>query len=361
MRRPVTASNRRFGPYPYFGANGQQGWIDRYLFDEPLLLLAEDGGHFAQPDRGIAYRIAGKTWVNNHAHVLRPREGVDLGYLCRVLENLDVSRYVTGTTRAKLTKAGAAQIQFPLPSLAVQRRTAQVLDRADVLRDQRRAALAQLDTITQSIFLDMFGDPSTNPLRWPVLQLGSVTSKIGSGATPRGGNAAYVASGVALIRSLNVRDAKFSFKELAHIDVDQAGRLANVVVHDGDVLLNITGASVARVCRVPSTVLPARVNQHVCIVRPTGDLLPNYCEQFLANATTKRTLLGIAESGATRQALTRAQLVALPILLPPRALQERFAASVAKTEACRQSLQAASRHLDTLFASLQHSAFRGEL
>jgi type I restriction enzyme, S subunit len=72
-RKPVKESERRLGPYPYYGANGQQGTIDDYLFDEPLVLLAEDGGFFDQPDRGIAYRISGKTWVNNHAHVLRPK------------------------------------------------------------------------------------------------------------------------------------------------------------------------------------------------------------------------------------------------------------------------------------------------
>ncbi|MBC7313265.1 MAG: restriction endonuclease subunit S, partial [Rhizobium sp.] len=113
-RRPVKEGERVPGPYPYYGANGQQGTIDQYIFDEPLILVAEDGGHFANPSRGIAYRISGKTWVNNHAHVLRPKAGVDLGYLCRVLENYDVTPFVNGTTRSKLTKAGASEIPIPL-------------------------------------------------------------------------------------------------------------------------------------------------------------------------------------------------------------------------------------------------------
>ena len=88
MRRPVTEADRRAGPYPYYGANGQQGTMDTYIFDEPLVLLAEDGGHFGSPERGVAYRISGKTWVNNHAHVLRPKPGVDIAFLCRVLGKL---------------------------------------------------------------------------------------------------------------------------------------------------------------------------------------------------------------------------------------------------------------------------------
>jgi type I restriction enzyme S subunit len=71
-RRPVKQSERKEGPFPYYGANGLQGTIDSFIFDEPLILLAEDGGHFDNPDRGIAYEISGKTWVNNHAHVLKP-------------------------------------------------------------------------------------------------------------------------------------------------------------------------------------------------------------------------------------------------------------------------------------------------
>ena len=166
-RRPVTESDRRAGPYPYYGANGIQGTIDEFIFDEPLVLLAEDGGHFGEPDRGIAYRISGKTWVNNHAHVLRPTPDIDLAYLCRVLENYDVTPFVTGTTRGKLTKAGASEIVIPLPPLPQQRRIAQVLDLAEVVRTKRRAALAQLDSLTQSLFLDLFGDPVINPKRWP--------------------------------------------------------------------------------------------------------------------------------------------------------------------------------------------------
>ena len=103
-RRPVKESERSTGPFPYYGANGQQGTIDAYIFDEPLVLLAEDGGFFDQPERGIAYRISGKTWVNNHAHVLRAGRQIDVNFLCRVLENYDVTPFISGTTRSKLTK-----------------------------------------------------------------------------------------------------------------------------------------------------------------------------------------------------------------------------------------------------------------
>jgi type I restriction enzyme S subunit len=159
-RRPVKESDRKSGEYPYYGANGQQGTIDGYLFDEPLILLAEDGGFFDNPDRGIAYRIAGKTWVNNHAHVLRPKSDVDLSYLCRVLENYNVDPFISGSTRAKLTKGQAEKIEIPLPPLEEQKRIAAILDQADDIRRKRQHAIDRLNQLGQAIFHDMFGDPA---------------------------------------------------------------------------------------------------------------------------------------------------------------------------------------------------------
>jgi type I restriction enzyme S subunit len=165
----------------HYGANGLQGSIDSFLFDEPLVLLAEDGGHFENPDRGIAYRVFGKTWVNNHAHVLRPTSSLDLNYLCRVLENYDVTPFVTGTTRGKLTKGGASEIPIPLPPLPEQRRIAAILDQADAIRAKRREALGELDQLTQSIFIQMFGDIESNPRYLPITNLESLCLRVTDG------------------------------------------------------------------------------------------------------------------------------------------------------------------------------------
>ena len=180
-RRPVRESDRTPGPYPYFGANGQQGTIDDFLFDEPLVLLAEDGGHFEEPSRGIAYRVSGKVWVNNHAHVLRPKQEIDWAYLTRVLENLDVRRYVSGTTRGKLTKAQAEDILLPVPSLPEQRRIAAILDQADALRAKRRAALAQLEGLEQAMFAAEFGDADNNIRDIPTARLADICHRVTDG------------------------------------------------------------------------------------------------------------------------------------------------------------------------------------
>ena len=161
--------------------------------------------------------------------------------------------------------------------------------------------------------------------------LGELCSKIGSGATPRGGKESYKECGTPIIRSQNVLDWSFSLGGLAYIDDEQAAALANVEVKPGDVLLNITGDSVARACVVPDEVTPARVNQHVAILRANNKTNPMFLLAWLQS--NKPLLLALASSGATRNALTKAVLEKLSINLPPIDVQVRIAAVVAPIQA----------------------------
>jgi type I restriction enzyme S subunit len=156
------------------------------------------------------------------------------------------------------------------------------------------------------------------------LRLGDVAEKIGSGATPRGGNSVYQTEGIALIRSQNIYNDGFHRDGLAFISDGHADELSNVEVQTGDVLLNITGDSVARVCQVPDDVLPARVNQHVAIIRPVADKLDaRYLRYFLASPATQDYMLALAAAGATRNALTKGMIEDFEI--PARPLPEQRA------------------------------------
>ena len=148
--------------------------------------------------------------------------------------------------------------------------------------------------------------------------LSQITTKIGSGATPRGGKESYKTEGISLIRSLNVHDFVFKFMNLARIDENQAAKLRNVTVSSKDILLNITGASVCRCCMVPSTVLPARVNQHVAIIRINAEVAdPHYVLYTLNSKSFKDGLLNISMTGATREALSKSAIERFKIPIPP--------------------------------------------
>ena len=155
---------------------------------------------------------------------------------------------------------------------------------------------------------------------WKEYKLGDICTKIGSGATPKGGKEAYLGGDTSLIRSQNVLDFSFSWDGLAYIDDEQAAKLNGVIIERGDVLLNITGDSVARACVVPESALPARVNQHVSIIRGnTAIVLNDYILYFLQYK--KPDLLSLSQGGATRNALTKGMIEDLQIPLPPLSKQ----------------------------------------
>ena len=157
--------------------------------------------------------------------------------------------------------------------------------------------------------------------------LRDVCVKIGSGATPRGGKEAYKGGATSLIRSQNIYNEGFHRDGLVYIDDDQSDELRNVEVQANDVLLNITGDSVARCCQVTADVLPARVNQHVAILRPEPKSLhARFLRYVLVSHEYQTRLLALASAGATRPALTKLMIEQLDIPKPPLAEQKDIAA-----------------------------------
>lgn len=171
------------------------------------------------------------------------------------------------------------------------------------------------------------------PAGWSTLRLGDVCSKIGSGATPRGGNEVYLEAGpFTLIRSQNVYNDGFHPDGLAYIGAQHALELANVEVLEGDVLLNITGDSVARACQVDRSILPARVNQHVAIIRSDlHKLNPVFLRYFLISPEMQAKLLSWAGSGGTRNALTKGMIESFDVLAPEDMREQRAIAHILGT------------------------------
>ena len=164
-------------------------------------------------------------------------------------------------------------------------------------------------------------------MKWENVRLGDICSKIGSGATPRGGSTVYRDSGISLVRSQNVYNLYFNYNGLAYVSNVAAKKLNNVAIEENDILLNITGDSVARTCVVPEEILPARVNQHVSIIRPMDNLLNyKYLIYYLASPYMQAYMLNLAVGkGASRNALTKSMIEDFPIPLPPMEIQIRIA------------------------------------
>jgi len=262
-----------------------------------------------------------------------------------------------GGAQPNISAGYLKNVDFELLSLEKQKQIAENLDKVTHLIDLCNQMLDKLDLLVKSRFIELFGDPVLNSKKWEVKRLQDITNKIGSGATPKGGRESYGTEGISLIRSMNVYNGYFEHKELAHISDEQAKKLDNVIVQKNDVLLNITGASVARCCLVPSVVLPARVNQHVCIIRCESEVLPLFVCSVLTDGNYQKHLWKIAGSGATREAITKQQVENLEIILPPLELQTQFSEFVQTVDKSKLAVKQLLEKAETLKKSLMQEYF----
>ncbi|PLR82615.1 restriction endonuclease subunit S [Bacillus canaveralius] len=337
------------------------------------IIIEKSGGSPEQPvGRVVYFDVQGDDiyLCNNFTSILRPNSTkVDNRYLFyflfyqhKIRTVLKYQNKTTGIINLKLDNY-LNKSEIKLPSIKVQHRIVKILDSVFELIEKRKIQIETLGQLIQSVFLEMFGDPISNPKEWNISSCKDVTKKIGSGATPIGGNASYKVDGISLIRSMNVYNNRFNYKDLAFIDEEQAGKLNGVEVYKNDVLLNITGASVARSCIVPNDILPARVNQHVSIIRVKDDMVSYIFLNYLfTNEFYQKHLWQIATSGgATREAITKQQIEKLPIISPPHYLQNNFASIVQHIEKQKSLMQSSLVELENMYNALLQKAFKGEL
>lgn len=246
-------------------------------------------------------------------------ERLDPEYLMLWFSRPEFDRYTRymshGSVREIFDWDELCKVELPVPSIEKQRGIVKayntITDRIELKRKINDNLVATVTAIYRRMFIEGGRIYPTAPLK-------QLCSKIGSGATPKGGKTAYQESGVSLVRSTNVFDYAFSHDDLAHISDEQADQLSNVVVEENDVLFNITGVSVTRCCIVPADVLPARVNQHVMILRPkTAMPMSYYIMTTLCSAENKAKLMGIAQSGSTREAINKQEMESFSIPVPP--------------------------------------------
>lgn len=176
---------------------------------------------------------------------------------------------------------------------------------------------------------------------WMKVKLGESCTKIGSGATPKGGSTVYTSNGTSFIRSQNVYNLRFDYNGLTYINDEAAEKLKGVSVIENDILLNITGDSVARTCIVPNTILPARVNQHVAIIRAKSELLnQKYLNYYLASPAMQAYMLSLAVGkGASRNAITKLMIENFEVPCPSLEVQCRIAEILSRYDSCIENYQ----------------------
>jgi type I restriction enzyme, S subunit len=363
-RIPVSADvrNKRPGSVPYYGANGQQGFIDGAIFDEPLILLAEDGGNFDEfASRAIAYRISGPSWVNNHAHVIRAVENVHQDFIFFALEHRDIRKYISGGTRTKLTQGELRSIEISVPSLTEQQGAAEVLNIIDEAIRSTERLVAKLEQAKQGMFHDLLTwginesgqlrDPSSHPnmfletpmglfpRAWKVGLLGEVVSRGEYGISLP---LAY-GSGIPIIRMNNLHGGEIVLQDIKSCPLPIPSQL---FLKPGDVLFNRTN-SMDHVGR--TGIWRGRDGQFsfasylIRLVHDPKTILPQYLNMLLNYSETQLNLRKYATPGVHQVNVNPSNLRRVPIAYPPSTTEQ--AAICERVEAVNAEIAQLRREL----------------
>lgn len=263
----------------------------------------------------------------------------------------------------------------PLPPLPEQERIVAKLDVLFGQLDNINTGLDKIPTLLKNFKQAVLTQAVTGKLtgewrvgkeleEWKEVSLKDITLKIGSGSTPRGGSESYKSEGIPLVRSMNIHFNGIKLKGLAFIDDNQADKLKNVIIEKGDVLLNITGASIGRVCLAENSIIGGRVNQHVSIIRSDKNINPSYLDIYLSSDIIQN-FIHIENYGVTRQALTKTQTENLLINKPPLKEQTEIVRRVeslfAKADFIETRYKGLKEKVDKLPQAILAKAFKGEL
>ncbi len=225
-----------------------------------------------------------------------------------------------------------------LPEIAEQERIAEILDRVDAIGKKHAEVQWLAGELVPALFEDMFGEVKQSKEKWPIVAIGDITSIVTSGSTPRGGSAVYCEDGPIFVRSQNVLMNHLDLSDVVHIKREVYDGMARTQLQPGDVLLNITGASIGRVATFLETGVQANVSQHVCIIRPLLNLaVPEFVAVQMGMPEFQAKLMG-SQTGASRQALNHPQVRGLKIVLPPIELQNRFCKLLKKIDQLKSTL-----------------------
>lgn len=328
QRKPVTKRDRKSGIYPYYGATGIQDYVDKYIFDGRYVLVGEDGAKWSSFTQS-AFIIEGKTWVNNHAHVLRTNDFLVDSFLVYFLNYSDLDSYISGAIIRKLTQASLRNIDIPLPPKSTQLAIVSELDKINELIRLKKEQLKDFDNLAQSLFYEMFGDPVENEKGWEVKKLGEICEIFAGGDKPKD--------------MCEIQNNEYIYPVIANGEGEKGilGYTKNCRVTKEAVTIGARGASIGN-CRIVKNGFTPAIRLLTLI--PTGSIDCCFLYYFIKDLNYK-------QNGAGQAQLTVPNIKCEFIPLPPLPLQRLFAQRIEQIEREKSEVQKSIQDLETLLAS----------
>jgi len=335
IRKPVTSTNRTAGPYPYYGASGIIDFIDKFLFDERLLLIGEDGAKWGAYDN-TAFLVEGKYWVNNHAHVLKPI-GIDEKLLESYLVKLDLNPYITGAAPPKLTLRKLKEIPVPVPSTPEeQQKIASCLssldeliaahkDKLDALKDHKKGLLQNLfpqdgEKVPKVRFPEFEGDGE-----WEKIELGdlvTIKGRIGYRGYTKDDIVAKGEGAISMSPS-NINDqGTLSFEKSTYITWDKYYESPEIMLEDGFTVLVKTGSTFGKVAFISNLNEKTTINPQLVVLKPNG--IDKYFLYLIVSNTSVQKQITATVVGGAIPTLSQDSISKFEVMVPRHDEQQKI-------------------------------------
>lgn len=348
QRKPVTKRDRKSGIYPYYGATGIQDYVDKYIFDGRYVLVGEDGAKWSSFTQS-AFIIEGKTWVNNHAHVLRTNDFLVDSFLVYFLNYSDLDSYISGAIIRKLTQASLRNIDIPLPPKSTQLAIVSELDKINELIRLKKEQLKDFDNLAQSLFYEMFGDPVENEKGWEAKKLGEICTDITDGdhmPPPKS------ESGIPFITISDIdKDTRcLNFENTFYVPEDYYNNLKeNRKPQKGDLLYTVTGSYGIPV--IVKTDKKFCFQRHIALLRPNKEILSTIFLCYWVLSDGVKFMADKVATGIAQKTVGLNSIRKFSCILPPLPLQQLFAQRIEQIEREKSEVQKSIQDLETLLAS----------
>ncbi len=347
QRIPITGKDRVKGEYPYYGANGIQDYVDEYLFDDELVLLAEDGGNFGSKTKPIAYRVSGKCWVNNHAHVLKPKKDIDVDFLCYSLMFYNTSGIINGATRQKLTQTAMRKMKIPLLSMNDQLKIVSIIKKLEEIIEDKRKQIDNLEMLIKARFVEMFN--SCNRYK-PLSELCSIITD-GTHQSPK-----FQGSGIPFIFVSNLANNKVSYNTEKFISEETYSELyKRTPIEKGDLLLTTVGSYGHPAVVEENTKF--LFQRHIAYLKPKQEVINSYYLHSTLLSPEGKHQIEEKVKGIAQKTLNLSEIKKIMIPLPEKELQNQFAEFVKQVDKSKVAIQKSLDETQVLFDSLMQKYF----
>jgi type I restriction enzyme S subunit len=349
----ITKQTMSDGPIPVISSGGINGYHNVAVAKGPGVLLGRKGSV------GSVHYSEGDYWPHDTTLWVKDFHGNLPRFVYRFFNQFPIKRYEASTANPSLNRNNLHPVAVYWPPLAEQKRIAGILDAADALRAKRRESLAQLDSLLQSTFLTLFGDPVANPMGWPMVTIGELLSSTAYGTSRK---AHSEERGLPCLRMNNITySGDWDFSSLKYVDLE-AKEIPKCTVAKGQILFNRTNSKeLVGKTAVYRRDAPMAFAGYLVRGIPNAEADPDYISAFLNLPQGKAILQGMCKSIVGMANINAQEFKSIQIPKPPLPLQRRLAAIVESVERQKDLQRAHLAELDALFAALQHRAFRGEL